>query len=175
MWEILRREVDGAQQGHMEAKGVSICSEGWADAQKWPIINFTAVTENGLMFLNSVNAEREVKNKYYIAKKFEDCIREVGAQNVIQIIIDNASICKTAGAIVKSKYPQIFWTPCVVRTFNLALKNICAAKNTEVNVETYEQCSWIIKVSNDALIMKHCMRFVMFNDFQDEASCSCRN
>ena len=70
----------------MEAKGVSICSDGWADAERRPLINFMAVTESGPMFLNSVNVEGEVKNRYYIAKKLEDCIKEVGPQNVIQII-----------------------------------------------------------------------------------------
>ena len=60
------------------------------------------------MFLNSVSAEGEVKNMYYIVEKLEDCIREVGAQNVIQIITDNTSACKIAGVIVESKFPHIF-------------------------------------------------------------------
>jgi len=94
----------------MEAKGVSIYSDGWADAQKSPLINFMAVTESGPMFLNSINAEGEVKKWHYIAEKLEDYIKEVGPQNVIQIITDNAPACKAAGAIVESKYLYIFWT-----------------------------------------------------------------
>ena len=105
-----------------------------------------------------------------MAEKLEDCIKEVGPQNVIQIITDNASACKAAGAIVESKFSHIFWTLCVVHTLNLALKNIFAAKNTEANVVVYAQCSWIMEVSNDALIMKnfimnHFMRLVIFNDY----------
>ena len=73
-----------------------------------PIINFIAVTESGPIFLNSVNAEGEVKNMHYIVEKLEDCIKEVGTQNVIQIRTDNASACKAAGAIVESKYSHIF-------------------------------------------------------------------
>ena len=74
------------------------------------------------------------------------------------------------GALVKSKYPHIFWILCVVHTPNLALKNIFAVKNTETNVVTYAQCSWITEVSNDALIMNnfimnHSMRLAMFNDY----------
>ena len=67
-----------------------------------------AITKSDPMFLNSVNSEREVKNMHYIAKKLEDCIKEVETQNVIQIITDNASACKATGAIVESKYPYIF-------------------------------------------------------------------
>jgi len=54
------------------------------------LINFMAVTESGS--LNSVNAE-DVKNMHYIGEKLEDCIKEVGAQNVIQIITNNTYAC----------------------------------------------------------------------------------
>ena len=40
---------------------------------------------------------------------------------------------KCVGALIEGEYPKIFWTPCVVHTLNLVLKNICAAKNTEKN------------------------------------------
>ena len=135
-----------------------------------PIINFMVVTESGPMFLNSVNVEGEVKNIHYIAEKLEDCIKEVGAQNVIQIITHKASVCKAAGSTVEINYAHIFWTPCVVYTFNLALKNICAIKNTEANAFAYAQCNWMTKVLNDALIIKNfimnqSMRLAMFNDY----------
>ena len=88
---------------------------------------------------------------------------------MVQIIIDNAQACKAAGAIVEGHYPHIFWTPCVMHTLNLALKNICAAKNTEANEITYEKCNWITDVSGDAIIIKnfimnHFMRLAMFNE-----------
>ena len=70
-----------------------------------------------------------MKIMHYIVEKLENSIKEIGAQNVIQIITDNASSCKATCAIAESKYPHIFWTLCVVHTLNLALKNICAAKN----------------------------------------------
>jgi len=156
-------------KGTWKQKGVSICSDRWADAQRRPIIIFIAVTESDTIFLNSVNVEGEVKKQ---ALPCDEAWRlhQVGAQNVIQIITDNASACKAASAIVKRKYPHIFWTPYVVHTLNLALKNICAGKNTKANVVTYEQYSWITKISNDALIIKnfimnYSMRLVIFNDY----------
>ena len=77
---------------------------------------------------------------------------------------------KSVGALIEGKYPKIFWTPCVVHTLNLALKNICATKNTEKNEVTYEECSWITRIANDAsfirvFIMNHSMRQAMFNEF----------
>ena len=53
---------------------------------------------------------------------FIKVIEDVGA--CVQIITDNAPVCKVVGMIVEAKYPQIFWTPCIVHSLNLALKSI---------------------------------------------------
>ncbi|KAH1228200.1 hypothetical protein GmHk_10G028237 [Glycine max] len=42
----------------------------------------------------------------------------------------NCSV-EAAGLIIEAEFPSIYWTPCVMHTLNLALKNICAAKNTK--------------------------------------------
>jgi len=68
------------------------------------------------MFLQAVNAEREVKSKEYIAEKLIAVIEKVGSRNVVQVITNNASNCKGAQLIVQQKYDHIFWTPCVVHT-----------------------------------------------------------
>ena len=88
-------------------------------------------SEAGAMFLKVVDYEGEHKDKFFIFYFFisnliSQEIEEVGHQNVIQVITDNAPVCSAAGLLIESKYPNIFWTPCVVHTLNLALKNICA-------------------------------------------------
>ncbi|KAK8930493.1 hypothetical protein KSP39_PZI016120 [Platanthera zijinensis] len=105
-------------------KGISLVSDGWTDAQRRPLINFMAASEDGPVFLKAVDASGEYKDRHYIAKLMIEVINEVGAENVIQVITDNAPVCKAAGAIVEARFPHIFWTPCVVHTLNLALKNI---------------------------------------------------
>ena len=35
-------------------------------------------------------------------------IEEVGVDSCVQIITDNAPVCKAAGMIVDTKYPQVF-------------------------------------------------------------------
>ena len=109
-------------------KGVTICCDGWSDPQRWPIINFVAISEKAPMFLRADNCQGEIKTKEYIAEKLRSVIEEVGRQNVVQIITDNASNCKGAGLILEAEYGNIFWTPCVVHTLNLALKSICEPK-----------------------------------------------
>uniref|UniRef100_A0A2N9J571 DUF659 domain-containing protein n=1 Tax=Fagus sylvatica TaxID=28930 RepID=A0A2N9J571_FAGSY len=151
-------------------KGLSIVSDGWTDAQRRPLINFMGTSELGPIFLKAIDGTKEYKDKHYIARLLLDAISEVGPQNVVQVITDNAAVMKSAGSIVEAEYPHIFWTPCVVHTLNLALKNICAAKNTEKNEVTFEACHWITEIIDDAsfiriFIMNHSMRLAIFNEF----------
>ena len=53
-----------------------------------------------------------------------EIIKEVGEDNVVQIITDNAANCKLAGHLVERTYPQIFWTPCATHCLNLLLKDL---------------------------------------------------
>ncbi|XP_045788744.1 uncharacterized protein LOC123883850 [Trifolium pratense] len=151
-------------------KGVTIVSDGWSDPQRRPLINFMAVTESGPMFLKAVDCSGEVKDREFIAQKIKDVVMEVGPSNVVQIVTDNAAVCKSAGLIIEAEFPNIFWTPCVVHTLNLALKDICAARNTERNNEIFEECRWITQVADDAnfiknFVMLHSMRLSIFNSF----------
>ncbi|XP_030939817.1 uncharacterized protein LOC115964695 [Quercus lobata] len=150
--------------------GVSIVSDGWSDPQRRPLINVMAVSDGGPVFIKAIDGSGEFKDKHYIAGVLKDAIKEIGHEKVVQVITDNANVMKAAGALIEGEYPKIFWTPCVVHTLNLALKNICAAKNTEKNEVTYEECSWITRVADGAsfirvFIMNHSMRLAMFNEF----------
>ena len=155
-------------------KGVTICSDGWSDPQRRPIINFIAVSEKAPMFLRADNCEGEYKSKEYIAEKLRAIIDEVGRQNVVQIITDNAANCKGAGLLIEAEYDHIFWTPCVVHTLNLAMKNICEPKlprtPTDEDMHVWGQLEFIHNVKVEAtmiknFIMNHGMRLSMFNEF----------
>ncbi|OMO86889.1 hypothetical protein COLO4_20882 [Corchorus olitorius] len=157
-------------KGTWKEKGVSIVCDGWTDAQRRPLINFMAASEGGAIFLKAINCEGEYKDKHYVASLIKEAIADVGAQNVVQVITDNAPVCKAAGSLVEAQHTHIFWTPCVVHTLNLALKNICAAKNSHQNEVNYDLLSWITKVGDDAIyirnfIMNHSMRLAIFNTF----------
>ncbi|KAI5425240.1 hypothetical protein KIW84_031154 [Lathyrus oleraceus] len=114
-------------------KGASIVTDGWTGAQRRPLIKFMEISSFGPMFLKAIDGTGEYKDKHYIAILILHTIEKVRAENVVQIITDNALVCKDVGSIVEGTYPHIFWTPCVVHTLNLALKSICAPKNTPSN------------------------------------------
>ncbi|KAG8376087.1 hypothetical protein BUALT_Bualt09G0027000 [Buddleja alternifolia] len=159
-----------ATRSTWRTRGVTLVCDGWTDPQSRPLINFIAINENGSMFVRAVNCQGEYKDKWFISHLIKEVIIQVGVANVVQVVTDNAPVCRAAGLLVEQAYPHIFWTPCVVHTLNLALKNICAAKNTEANEVTYEECHWITQVAGSAVmirnfIMNHSMRLSMFNEF----------
>ncbi|CAA0840437.1 Unknown protein [Striga hermonthica] len=148
-------------------KGLSICSDGWSNIQRNPLINIMAASESGALFLSSTNASREVKDAEYVANIFIRAIEDVGPNNVVQVITDNASNYKAAGGIIELKYPHIFWTPCVVHSLNLALKRMC---DPPENIGAYVHCAWISKLIADCqsirnFIMNHDLAHAIFNNY----------
>ncbi|KAL5172115.1 hypothetical protein HKD37_16G044935 [Glycine soja] len=53
--------------------------------------------ESGPMFLKAIDCSNEIKDKDFIAKLMREVIMEVGHSNVVQIVTDNAAVCKAAG------------------------------------------------------------------------------
>ncbi|KAL2974702.1 hypothetical protein AAZX31_14G119300 [Glycine max] len=94
-----RRHVENLLQPIKNAwsqKGVSTVSDGWSDPQRRSLINFMVVTESGPMFLKAIDCSNEIKDKDFIAKLMREVIMEVGHSNVVQIVTDNAVVCKAA-------------------------------------------------------------------------------
>ena len=87
------------------------------------------------MFIKAIVGSGEFKDKHFIAGVLKDARKEIGHEKVVQVITVNASVMKFAKALI-GEYSKIFWTPYVAHTLNLALKNICATKNTEKNEVT---------------------------------------
>jgi len=99
-----------------------------------------------------------------------DAIMEIRPNNVVQIIIENAVVCKAMDMLIELECPSIYWTPCVLHTLNLALKNIFAAKSAKRKNVVYDQCYWISQIIDDAtfirnFIIGHFIRILMFNSF----------
>lgn len=80
---------------------------------------------------------------------------EVGPTNVVQIVIDNTDVCEATYMLMELEFSSIYCNLCVVHTLDLALKNVFAAKNTERNIDTNQQCSWIPQIANDVSCTKN--------------------
>ncbi|KAL0439095.1 UNVERIFIED_CONTAM: hypothetical protein Slati_2392500 [Sesamum latifolium] len=79
-----------------KTKGVTLVCDGWTDPQRRPLINFMAVNEGGAMFIRADNCEGEYKDKWFISTLIKEVLVEAGVGNLMQIITDNAPVCKAA-------------------------------------------------------------------------------
>ncbi len=89
-----------------------------------PVLNLLVVSPKGEMFLKAINMGGETKDVAYIAKQLIDCIREVGADSVIQVVTDNAAVCKAIGRLVEQEFSWITWTPCTPHCLDLLLEDV---------------------------------------------------
>eukprot|EP00253_Pinus_taeda_P015502 PITA_15502 len=115
--------------------GVSIVSDGWTNVKGKPLISVIAVSVSGAIFLNAYDYSEKFKTGINIAEALLETIDHIAPYNVIQVITDNAPNCKSAGAIIEDKYPNIFWFGCLVHTLNLLRHDVVKNKN--------EQYKWI--------------------------------
>ena len=73
------------------------------------MINVLGVSATGAVFLSVHDYSDKFNIDINIAKLLLKNIEAIGPYNVIQVITDNVVNCKTAGAIIEDKYPNIFW------------------------------------------------------------------
>ena len=76
------------------------------------------------MFLKSVDASDQAKDAQLLVHLWDEVVEEVGVQNVVQVIIDNASNYVEVGRLLEEKHAPIWWTPCAAHCLDLMLEDI---------------------------------------------------
>ncbi|MCL7023250.1 hypothetical protein MKW94_023325 [Papaver nudicaule] len=142
--------------------GVSILCDGWTDRNQRSLVNFMAVSLNGQFFLKAVDASGKEEDSKFLSQLLAEVINQVGPSRVVQIITDNASVCKAASLTLEATHPHVFWTPCVVHTLNLGLKNICSPEYSIENARRYEVLKWISDIDSD---LKNIRDFIIGNEY----------
>lgn len=84
--------------------GCSIFMDGWTNCRNHPLINIIVSSMSGPFLLRGIDYSSQEKNTMFLKDQLCDSIAEVGQSNVVQVITDVASVCKTAGAIVQKEY-----------------------------------------------------------------------
>lgn len=64
-----------------------------------------------------------------------DVVEEIGEENVIQIVTDNASNYKWAGKELMKQRKHMWWTPCAAHCIDLMLEDISKLKVFEVTIQ----------------------------------------
>jgi hypothetical protein len=53
----------------------------------------------------------------------DDVVEEIGEENVVQIVTDNAANYKAAGELLMQKRANLYWTPCAAHCIDLMLED----------------------------------------------------
>ena len=78
--------------------------DGWTGPKKLSIINFIVYCKGNTIFLKYVDASDNIKDNKYIYGLLKEVIKEVGEENVVQIVTDNGLAFVKAGKLLMKKY-----------------------------------------------------------------------
>lgn len=65
-----------------------------------------------------------IKDANFLFKILDDMVEEVGEENVVQVVTDNASNYVKAGKLLMAKRPHLYWTPWAAHCLDLILEDI---------------------------------------------------
>eukprot|EP00253_Pinus_taeda_P001725 PITA_01725 len=107
-----------------EATGCTVMSDGWTDRKGRTLLNFLEHCPKGTMFIKSLDASEHIKDVATICELLDGFIWEIGVQNVVQVITDNATNYVSAGKMLMERHPTLFWTPCAAHCLDLLLEDM---------------------------------------------------
>nr|KYP37329.1 hypothetical protein KK1_041470 [Cajanus cajan] len=103
--------------------GCTIMTDEWTDGRRRTILNFLVNSPLGTIFLKSIDASKICKTIDKIFKMLDDVVEEVGEENVVHIVTDNAANYKAAGEMLMKKRTKLYWTPCAAHCIDLMLED----------------------------------------------------
>ncbi|GKU94540.1 hypothetical protein SLEP1_g8019 [Rubroshorea leprosula] len=125
--------------------GCSIMADGWTNQRQQPIINFLVYCPRGSMFLKSIDTSGLTNDAETLERMFDEMVKEVGVENVVQFITDNDASYKAAGKRLEAKYSTFFWSPCAAHYIDLMLENFSNARYFPVINTTIGKARKVIK------------------------------
>ncbi|XP_042410002.1 uncharacterized protein LOC121999379 [Zingiber officinale] len=137
---LLKKEVNQTKEllevykAEWKKIGCSVMSDGWTDKKRRSICNFLVNSPRGTVFLKSIDTSNVSKTTKKVFEMLDEIIDEVGGENVVQVITDNAANYKAAGEMLMEKRKNLYWTPCVAHCIDLILEDF--EKKLEVHKET---------------------------------------
>ncbi|XP_057843114.1 uncharacterized protein LOC131052502 [Cryptomeria japonica] len=90
----------GEQRQIWSTKGCTIMTDDWTDRRYRTLLNFLVSSAGGTVFIKSIDASTHCKNATYLCEQIEEVIDEVGEENVVQVVTDNAANYVAAGKLL---------------------------------------------------------------------------
>ena len=93
----------------VENNGCSIMTDAWSDRKRRSIMNLCVNCKLGTTFLSSKEASDHAHTCQYIFDYVNKCIKEIGHENVVQIVTHNVTNNMTIANLLALERPKIFW------------------------------------------------------------------
>ncbi|MCL7051435.1 hypothetical protein MKW94_004835, partial [Papaver nudicaule] len=153
----VREWIDGLKV-HWKMYGCSIMCDWWREGEKGrTIVNFLVNCRRGTVFWKSIDGTERVKTSERVFEMLNEVIGEVGVENVVQVVTDNAPNYKCAGKWLMEQ-TNIFWTPCAAHCVNLMCKEISEVRKV---AEVVTKCRRIIVyMYNDDTVLQMMRKFI---------------
>ncbi|GMY24697.1 hypothetical protein FCV25MIE_19939 [Fagus crenata] len=94
------------------------------DNRQRTLINFLVYCSKGIIFIRSVDASDMVKDAIFLFNLFDEIVKWVGPENIVQLVTNNDVNYVAAERLLCGKYRNICWSPCTAHYLNLMLKDI---------------------------------------------------
>ena len=102
--------------------GCTIICDGWSSRTRKPIINFMVYCDRSMIYLSSVDTTNLPKTADYIFSLMDKIVKDVGEENIVQVVTNNETSFKAALLMEKRKH--LFWSPCPAHYIDLMLEDI---------------------------------------------------
>jgi hypothetical protein len=99
-------------------------TDAWSDRKKRSIMNLVTNCAAGTTFLSSKEMSVVSHTSEVIFELVDKAIEEIGEDEVVQVVTDNASNNMGAKTLLFTKRSHISWTSCGSHTINLMLQGI---------------------------------------------------
>ncbi|KAI3979289.1 hypothetical protein MKX01_007765 [Papaver californicum] len=154
--ERVKGEVMGQSREIMKEWGTTGCTiiaDTWTDNKTRAIINFLVSSPAGTFFHKTVDASTYFKNTKYLADLFDSVIQDFGAENVVQVVMDNHLNYVGVRNHIMQNYSSIFCTPCASHCLNMILEdfsqidwvNRCILQAQSISKYIYNH-SWVLNL-----------------------------
>ncbi|CAA0838838.1 hAT transposon superfamily protein, partial [Striga hermonthica] len=128
------KEMLKAHEKEWHKNGCSIMTDAWTDQKRRSIMNMCVNCSIGTSFLESKEVSTESHTGELIFQYVNSCIDKVGAENIVQVVTDNASNNMAAKDLMSVERPKIFWTSCATHTINLMLEGMGKIKKFKTTI-----------------------------------------
>ncbi|XP_058217430.1 uncharacterized protein LOC131328507 [Rhododendron vialii] len=128
-------------------------TNAWIDRKRRSIMNLCVNCKQGTCFLSSKEDSEASHTGVYIFDYVDKFIENIGAQNVVQVVTDNASNNMAAADLLKIKRPNIFWTSCGTHTINLMLEGIGKQSKFKATIDKAKAFTIFVYAHRNTLAM----------------------